>query len=167
MADAGEKSVEEKPSKGPLLLKVFALLTVLISLGGAGVVYFNTLGYVKPSATDESLQRELAALEESLSKGPVIYTMPAFNTNLSGVPKRLIRMELSLEMLDENGFAEVVQLSAGAKDSIVKILNDKSFDELETVQGKLRLKNQIVGQINSYLRTGIVKNVYFSDFVVQ
>ena len=167
MAESQSGDEQKRASKGPLLLKIFAFVNLGLTLGGAVLVYMNTLGYQPPSATDESLAREIAALEENLAQGPVIYTMPAFNTNLAGVPRRLIRVEISLEMLDENGFEEVVQLDAGAKDSIVKILNEKSFDDLETVQGKLKLKNQIVGQVNSYLRNGIVKNVYFSDFVVQ
>jgi flagellar FliL protein len=49
----------------------------------------------------------------------------------------------------------------------MRILNGKTFEDVETVQGKLHLKNQIVAQLNSELKKGVVKNVYFSELVVQ
>ena len=38
---------------------------------------------------------------------------------------------------------------------------------VETVQGKLHLKNQIIAELNNELKKGVVKNVYFSELVVQ
>ena len=93
--------------------------------------------------------------------------METFNTNLNGIPRRMIRAAVTLEMLDDEGFEEVVLLGAEARDSVLKILNSKQFDEIESVQGKLLLKNQIITQVNGFLRKGVVKNVYFSDLVVQ
>ena len=93
--------------------------------------------------------------------------MDPFNTNLEGVPRRLVRMEVNLEMLDQEGFEEVITKSPQARDSIMRLLNGKTFNDVETVQGKLHLKNQIMGDLNAFLEKGIVKNVYFTEFVVQ
>lgn len=166
---AEENTGSEKPKRdlGKLLGFAFAGLNVLALGIGTYLVYANTLGYTPPSQKDAEIQREIAAFEERLKQGPVVYTLETFNTNLSGVPRRLVRVEMNLEMLDEEGFEEVIKLGAGARDAIVRILNSKSFDEVESVQGKLQLKNQIITQINGYLDKGVVKNVYFSDFVVQ
>ena len=70
-------------------------------------------------------------------------------------------------MLDEEGYEEVINLGPEARDSIVRILNEKRFGDVETVQGKLHLKNQIASELNVFLQQGVVKNVYFSDFVIQ
>jgi flagellar FliL protein len=160
---------QEKPKKdiGKILTLAFAGLNLLVLGGGAFLVYKSTLGYQVKSTTEIEAQRELASFEERLSDGPVMYSLEPFNTNLGGVPRRLIRMEVSLEMLDESGFEEVVGLGAKARDNIVKILNGKSYGEVETVQGKLHLKNQIITQVNGFLDKGVVQNVYFSDFVIQ
>ncbi len=53
------------------------------------------------------------------------------------------------------------------RDRIVAILNEKSFSNLEGIQGKLFLKEKIATEINTILEHGVVKDVYFSEFVVQ
>lgn len=158
-----------KPAKDMKKLFTFAFMGVnLIVLGlGSYLVYMSTLGVVAKSTTNEQAERELASFEESLRGDPVLYTMLPFNTNLEGVPRRLIRLELSLEMMDEEGYEEVIGIAPQARDSIMRILNGKSFTDVETVQGKLHLKNQIVAELNSSLHKGVVKNVYFTDLVVQ
>ena len=167
MAEDNAPSEKPKRDMGKILGFAFAGINALALGVGAFMVYSSTLGYVPPSQKDADIQREIAAFEEKLQQGPVTYTLESFNTNLSGVPRRLIRVEMNLEMLDEEGFEEVIKLGAGARDGIVRILNAKNFDDVESVQGKLQLKNEIITQINGYLDKGVVKNIYFSDFVVQ
>lgn len=158
-----------KPAKDLKKLFTFAFMGInLIVLGlGSYLVYMSTLGVTSKSTTNEQAERELASFEESLRGDPVLYTMIPFNTNLEGVPRRLIRLELSLEMMDEEGYEEVIGIAPQARDSIMRILNGKTFADVETVQGKLHLKNQIVADLNSSLHKGVVKNVYFTDLVVQ
>ena len=70
-------------------------------------------------------------------------------------------------MLDKDGFEEVVRNSPAARDSIVRILNSKTYDDIETIQGKLFLKDQIAVTLNRSLDEGVVKDVYFGEFLVQ
>ncbi len=164
---------EEQSSKPPKDLKklmglVFAVVNFAVVGFGAYLVYASTLGVENPALSNEQAERELAAFEEKLgSSEPVIYAMAPFNTNLDGMPRRLIRLDLSLEMMDEEGFEEVIGITPQARDSIVRILNSKTFDDVETVQGKLHLKNQIIVGLNGTLKKGVVKNVYFNELVVQ
>lgn len=163
---------EEQTSGGGKDLKKYLIfgfigLNVLVLCLGAFLVYSATLGYTPKVASNEQLSRELDEFVASLRANPVMFKMSPINTNLSGVPRRMIRMEVNLEMLNEEGFEEVVDMSAETKDSILRIINAKDYDELETLQGKLLLKNQIIAQLNGFLKRGVVKNVYFSDFVVQ
>ena len=101
--------------------------------------------------------------------GPLVYTMDKFTVNLGGEPKRTIRMEVNLQMLGQEGFEEVMEPEnrAKARDRIVSILNEKEFSDLESIQGKLFLKDRIAMEVNTLLQRGVVKDVYFSDFVVQ
>ncbi len=152
-----------------LILKVsFIVLNVLVTGVGGYLVYASTIGWESPTLTEETLMRGLASVnEEELS--PFIYTMDKFTVNLGGEPKRTIRIEVNLEMLGKDGFEEVINTEhrAKARDKIVRLLNDSGFSELESIQGKLFLKDKIVYEVNSILKKGIVKNVFFSDFVVQ
>lgn len=150
-----------------ILTFAFMGVNVLVLGAGAYLVFMSTLG-VKPKVlSNEQAEKEIAQFEEKLRGEPVMYTMAPFNTNLDGVPRRLIRLELSLEMMDEEGYEEIINISPQARDSIMRILQSKSFTDVETVQGKLHLKNQIVAELNTSLRKGVVKNAYFSELVVQ
>ena len=95
--------------------------------------------------------------------------MDKFTVNLEGELRRTIRLEVNLQMLGKEGFEEVMEPEnrAKARDRILKILNEKGFAELDTIQGKLFLKDRIAEEVNQILKKGIVKEVYFSDFVVQ
>lgn len=171
MADAekSEKPKEAKPKNiGALLSIIGAVLCLGVTGFGGYLVYASTLGWQSPEITEEELQREIAS-EHVEVDAPFIYTMDKFTVNLKGEPKRTIRIEVNLEMLGKEGFEEVINVEnrAKARDSIVRLLNDSTFYELESVQGKLYLKQIIAKEINSLLDQGVVKDVYFSDFVVQ
>lgn len=164
-----EEAAQTKPARDIKKLLTYAFMGLnLIVLGiGTYLVYTSTLGVVPKKTTNEEAELELAKFEQSLRGDPVLYTMTPFNTNLEGLPRRLIRLEMSLEMMDEEGYEEVIGIEPQARDSIMRILNGKTFGDVETVQGKLHLKNEIVAKLNSELRKGVVKNVYFSELVVQ
>ena len=157
------------PKKDFKKILSFAFIGLNLSVLGAGLylVYASTLGYTTPELSNAAAERELASFEESLRGSPVLYTLEPFSTNLDGMPRRLIRVQMSLEMMDEEGFEEIIGIAPQARDSVNRILNAKTFTDVETVQGKLQLKNQIVAELNSSLKKGVVKNVYFSELVVQ
>jgi len=168
-AAAAAAAAPEKPKRD--MKKVFTLLFAVVNLavlgGGSFLVYKSTLGVENKKLSEEQAERDLASFEDSLRGNPVLYTMQPFNTNLDGVPRRLIRVDMSLEMMDEEGYEEVIGITPQARDAVMRILNGKTFGDIETVQGKLHLKNQIVTDLNASLKKGVVKNVYFNDFVVQ
>ncbi len=147
----------------------FIALNLIINGGGLALVYMGTLGWNPPQITEEEAFKELTTELDEGMEHPLIYTMDKFTANLNGQPKRSIRLEINLEMLGQDGFEEVLtnDNKARARDSIVRILNDKTFSDLESIQGKLFLKDQIAVALNSILQKGVIKDIYFTDFVVQ
>jgi flagellar FliL protein len=166
MSDAPAAATPPKDMK-KLMGFAFMGLNLLVLGAGAYLVFASTIGIEDKKTSNAQAERELASFEQSLRGEPVLYTMAPFNTNLEGLPRRLVRLELSLEMMDEEGYEEVIGIVPQARDSIMRILNSKTFSDVETVQGKLHLKNQIVADLNTTLKKGVVKNVYFSELVVQ
>lgn len=165
-SDGGEQA---KPARD--MKKIFAMVYVALNLAamGAGsfMVYVSTLGFKSPSISSEELDREIASFRQTLLDKPLMYSIDPVSTNLSGMPRRMIQVEINLEMLDAEGFEEIINLGAKGRDNIVKIVNSKTFQDLESVQGKLQFKNEIIAALNEQLERGVVKNVYFSNFVVQ
>ncbi len=172
--DKSSKSAEggsgggKKFDLSKILFGVFVAADLVALATGAVLTYKATLGWVRPSVREPAA---IAALkQERVTEGvrdSVLYTMPTFTVNLGGQPKRVIRVELTLEMLDKDGFEEIVTNSPAARDSIVRILNDKTYDDIETIQGKLFLKDQIAVTLNKSLKEGVVKDVYFNEFLIQ
>ena len=155
--------------------KVMVALTgFLISLNFAGLgmgvymVFVSTIGYTSPAITEQKL-RDVAGLPSHLEQGPMVYTMEKFVANLSGEPKRTLRIQVNLDMMNAQSYSEIMdeENRARARDTILRILNEKSFTDLESLQGKLFLKDEIVRNVNKSLRMGLVKDIYFSDFVMN
>jgi flagellar FliL protein len=164
-----DENADVKPTRNLKKLLGFGFAGLNLTVLGTGLylVYQSTIGVSTNGTSNEQAERDLATFEESLRGNPVLFNMAPFNTNLDGLPRRLVRVDLSLEMMDEEGFEEVIGITPQARDSIVRILNGKTFSDVETVQGKLHLKNQIIAELNSSLKKGVVKNVYFNELVVQ
>jgi flagellar FliL protein len=173
-----EKQNNKKPLNTMLIIQLaFSVVNVVVMGGGAYLVYASTIGWHPPVISEE----HLASVKEKEhnehgggggdidTSGPLLYTMDKFTVNLGGEPKRTIRIEVNLEMLGKDGFEEIINTDnrARARDKIVRLLNDKTFAELESIQGKLFLKDRIAMEINGILDKGVVKDVYFSEFVVQ
>ncbi|MES3036510.1 MAG: flagellar basal body-associated FliL family protein [Bdellovibrionota bacterium] len=182
MAEQKTEKKEEKKFNVALIGKIGFIVFNFAILGlGSYWTYMGTLGWKKPTITEASVREMLRKPASEAAKAdpnapdanaepdPFVYTMDKFVVNLGGEPKRTIQLEVNLEMLGEDGFEEIMESDnrAKARDRIVRLLNGHSFQELETIQGKLFLKDKIAFEINSLLNQGIVKDVYFSDFVVQ
>lgn len=168
-----EEKKEAPKGKKIDVKKILGLVVAVVNLavGGAGVffTYKGTLGYENPKITEGDLERQIASEAPVDLVGPFIYTMDKFTVNLGGEPKRTIRLEVNLEMLDQEGFEEIISTEnrARTRDKIVEILNEKTFSDLETMQGKLFLKEKIALEVNKIIPSGVVKDIFFSDFVVQ
>lgn len=164
-----ESSTQEKPKLDfkKILGLVFVVLNFTVVGGGAFLVYSGTLGHQSPKATEEELNSEMVKLRKILDEPPVMYSMDIFNTNLDGLPRRFVRVELSVEMYNKEGFEELVTLGGESRDAITRILNSKKYEQIETVQGKLQLKNEVIAHLNDALKRGVVKNIYYTKFQVQ
>lgn len=176
MAEKKEEAKKEEGKKLPvamILQVVFAVVNLGITGLGAFWVYSATIGFHAPSISEEQLAEEKEKSEHAAAKegesGPLVYTMEKFTVNLAGEPQRMIRLEVNLEMLGKDGFEEIIdtETRAKARDQIVRILGDRTFGDLESIQGKLFLKDRIASDINGLLSRGSVKDIYFSEFVVQ
>jgi flagellar FliL protein len=47
------------------------------------------------------------------------------------------------------------------------ILPSKQFSDISSIEGKIALRDEIMGSINDFLTQGKITNIYFKEFVVQ
>lgn len=150
-----------------ILLWALVVLNIVTVVGGGIAVYYLKSNGQRPTITEEKERAELAEDREVREEKPVLLTLDPFTINLDGRPRKLVRTTIQLEMLSEAGYEEAVDLTPVERDQIVRILNSKKYEDIETIQGKLFLKDQIMTAMNTILHKGSVKEVYFNEFVVQ
>lgn len=174
--DGKESKESKKKFKAPsfslkgiaaILPKLLIILNVIGMAGGGYLAYLGTIG-LTPKVMREMEARKNIYREEIFKDKPVTYSLEPFTVNLADKEdERIVQVKVTLEMLNADGFEEVVSMGAHARDTIVHILNGKRFPELQTIQGKLFLKDEISVALNKQLRRSFIKDVYFSRFVLQ
>jgi flagellar protein FliL len=150
---------------------VFAVVNLLVTGGGVYLVFLSTMGFEPPQLRESELKevRRLASLSKVGDDLPLVYTMEKLTANLAGEPKRAIQVEINVEMLNKDGFTEMLdsRRRAQVRDQVLRVLGNTTFSEVESIQGKLFLKDTFAQELNSILDKGVVKRIYFSHFVVN
>ena len=81
--------------------------------------------------------------------------------------RKFLKLTMSVEVDTQELSDEVNQKMPQFRDTILLLLSSLSYDDIATLDGKQRLRSQVLNRINSQLSTGKVKNIYFSEFVMQ
>ncbi len=161
-----EQEPQPKKAKSKLLLigVVGVLLVALLGVGGF-IVYTQVLGGGGEEAKKEAAKAK--ELKEAARLG-IVTALDPFIVNLSDeAGKRYLKVTMQLELDNEKLNEEITNKMPQIKDSIITVLSSKTTDDLLTIDGKFKLKEQIQTRVNVLLKTGVVKNVFFVEFVIQ
>jgi flagellar FliL protein len=100
--------------------------------------------------------------------GSNIYPLEPFIVNIyDGQELRYLKVKIEMEMVGVGVKSEIDARLAPIRDSILVLLSSKTLQDIQDVQGKNQLKEEILGAINKNIPPGKVAKVYFTDFVVQ
>ena len=183
MADEEKSSEEKKPKKGsPLVLIIVAFLFVVL-LAVVGMIGFFMFQSPDDTAAAGGAAPATPTAQGGKSKGSAgagtargsdysnigpMYPLDSFTLNLlSDGGARYIKCTLQLEQNTDLLQPELDKKTAIIRDVVIRTLTSKTFEEVSTSKGKERLKDELVSKINEILTDGFVKNIYFTDFVVQ
>jgi len=81
--------------------------------------------------------------------------------------KRYLKVTMKLELTDAHLHEEISERSYEVKDALITLLSSKEYEDISTPSGKTRLKQEIMNRVNKIVKNGQVKEVYFTDFIVQ
>ena len=132
------------------------IAVVLVALGVAGyavasrVYGFPFLGLPAPHSPEPV---------------PGMYSLGLMVTNLQD-SGRFIRLQVELELYDGTKANMVSQRASEIKTDIYALLRSKTYDDLSGENGLRNLQAELVERLNRKL-PGLVKNVYFSEFLIQ
>jgi flagellar FliL protein len=167
MAEEDTKA-EQPAKKGKGGLVIILILAVIVVAGGGAALYFLVL-HKAPAAAEESLNPEPSTAPKVQAEPGPIVPYSSFLVNLADVGgKRYLKFSLSIELSKHKNFLqEVEHKDAKIKDIIISIISSKTFEEVNTPQGKIALKQEILRRLNTIMSGGKVEDVFFTEFVVQ
>ena len=171
MAEEEEANTEQAApeKKSNLVLIIIAVVLVLV-LSIVGVVVVMLAGGDDESQNSNSGttgKEKPMKMMDAMDVGPM-FPIDTFTVNLlSDSGRRYLKVQMNLELDGEELAAELESKTAVLRDVVIRLLSSKTLEEISTAKGKDKLKEQIVNQMNLRLRDGNIRNVYFTEFVVQ
>lgn len=154
------------PKKGGFLKKLILLLMALAIVGGGAAGGF--WWWQGQSAHAESAE-PLPPTEPN-----AVLPLEPFVVNLADqAGSRFLRVSLRLLVVAPRGQRDLKELGenevvmARLRSALLELLSTKTADELVTAEGKDQLKREIVAQAAGILHEVEVRDVLFSEFVVQ
>jgi len=165
---ADGQAEEEGGGKKKLII-IIAIVLVLLLAGGGAAVYFLFLKKPPPEEEQPNEQVEMVQKpeKEEVAIGPMVEIKEFIVNIISEEGTHYVKASLTLELNDEAVQEEVEKRMPQIRDAVLLLIGNKTFEELQDLQGKKQLKAEIKSKINSFLKTGRVKHVYLTDFVVQ
>lgn len=160
---------EEKKVKKPLGLKpiLIGLLVVLI-LGGAGATWLF-LGKTKAhesETVEKPVEKKIRKSVKTIFFGDII-KLGTFEVQLGDMGGELsFKVGIELDVDSPTLNQEITRRSIQIESTVKALLGNKTYDEIQGVDGKIILKNELIATLNRMLETGKVRNVYFSEFLI-
>jgi flagellar FliL protein len=185
MAEKKEEKKEDGAgkSKKKLFIIIGAAVLVVLILAGIGGYFFLKKS---PSTAEQPAGHEAAGKEAAgghgegasgevpvpgagpkIEMGPMVKIDEFIVNIISEEGSHYVKTSMSIEMTNTAVVDEVTTRMPQIRDAMLLLIGNKTFEELQDLQGKKQLKAEITSKINSFLQTGQVKSIYFTDFVVQ
>ena len=163
MVEGKEEVKDEKDAQVPKKskLKWIIIITSVVLLIGAGGFF----GYSKFKNNTK-----VKATTEKKQKASIICPMKSFVVNLldkKGVERRYLKVTIEVEVGNEASKQLIEKNDPQLRDSVLMLLSNQTFNEINTMEGKLELKQELLSRMGQILGNGVVRRIYFTEFVVQ
>lgn len=97
-----------------------------------------------------------------------IHPLEPFIVNIyDGQEIRYLKLKVEFELANPGVKAELEAKQAPLRDAVLVLLTTKTLRDIQDLQGKNQLREEILSAVGRILAPGKVTRVYFTDFVVQ
>jgi flagellar FliL protein len=160
------EEAEEQPA-GKFPLKWVIIGVVVLVLAGGGYVGWTMLNpQLDQTGADGGQAPDTEAVKD-IEVG-AMFDMDPFVVNLNEAGgKRYLKSKIEIEFVGDNVRLEMINRLPQMRDVILLHLSSKTLDEIRSVDGKIELKNALINRINQVLKQGKIRNLYFTQFVIQ
>jgi flagellar FliL protein len=164
----GEEAGAKKGKKK--LIFIIAGVVLLLMIGG-GVAMMMGGGEGDGKATEEHAEEGGEHGEGKGSKiaKPVYYELPEFLVNLSSTGNRVsfLKMSVTLELRDQAAVPLVEANKPRIIDTFNTYLREMRPTDLSGSAGIYRLRDELMTRLNKTIEEGLVKDILFSEIIVQ
>ena len=158
---ADEKTSEEKPKRKleinvDVKLILIGLVIFLVAMGGSYFLMKSLMAPLLPK--EESQQHELTGN---------LVEVGEFTTNINDVNEpRFLRFKVAVEVASEKDKEKITEFLPVIKDGILGIVASKTVADLD-VRNRANLKTEIKKDLNKKIGGDTIRNIYFTDFIMQ
>jgi flagellar FliL protein len=165
--DVEEEKAEAQKKSFPVKMLVISVLFLFLFGGGLIVWKGGLLAKLLEKEEEKTAAIQKGGGDPNSGIGP-IYPMETFIVNLLDPHgKRFLKARLSLELDNELAIAEVERRLPQFRDSILTMLASKMYKDIIQLEGKYQLRAEMMMMLNRYLNSGKIKNIYFTEFIIQ
>jgi flagellar protein FliL len=161
---------EVAPPQGGNKKKLFIIigLVVVVLLAGIGAAVFLLNKKPDPQENKDPAQSvPVPDLNLQADIGPQVNIEEFIVNIISGDTAHYVKASMTVELTNEEVKGEVEKRMPQIRDAILLLIGNKTYEELQDLQGKKQLKAELISKLNTFLKAGKVKAVYFTNFVVQ
>lgn len=167
----------------PVILYALIVLNMLF-VGGVGMILYSSKKKEKETATAvdkaaEGLVKEGKEGGHEGGKGEKdehekeaeeyigeMIPLETFLVNLSGNRgNKLLKLNMELEVEGTNIAKEIDKRKPQIRDIIIILLSSKTYAQMSSPEGKEYLREEIRDTVNSFLTSGKIKRVHFTEFI--
>lgn len=169
-AEAAAATAQGPKEKKPILLYAVVAINMIV-VGAVGFMVWKSQKKADATPSVEHVvqgEHETDKKEEQEKKDLVgkIIPLETFVVNLGGDKgRRILKVNMELEVETEEVFSEVDKRKAQIRDIVITLLTSKDYSAIASVEGKNALRDEIKGNLNNFLSTGQIKNIFFTDFI--
>jgi len=146
-------------------LPILAIALVAI-VGGLGTGLAASMVMAQGADSEEAAAADGARDEDAVPQIGVI-SLGEFVVNVKGSGGgRLLRMVLDVEA-EQATLERCEARKPQVQDEIIALVSDWTYQDLEGLSGKTRLKKELVARINQTLKPQQIQHLYFTAFAVQ
>jgi flagellar protein FliL len=173
-----DDEVDDTPlrkSKTKLIIIITVVVLLLSGIGG-GVYYFFFRTPAAEPATGDAPASVAAkpAAKETPGKPPVFLALESFTVNLKvaqGDDQQFLQIGMSLQLRSDKSVDPIKQRMPQVRNRVLMLLTNSKASELSTMEGKEKLVEQILTNINGLYPNltddAPVIGVFFTSFIIQ
>jgi len=158
-AAEGEAPAKRKGGKGKLI--IILVVAVLVLAAGGTAAKLLLFGSKKPASETASASPKEAKVE-TMKLESIVVNLADHDSN------HYLRITVVLAFAgDEKLAKEIMEKEFEIRDRIIQLLRKKRYAEVSTPDCTDKLKKEIIQEVNRHLEGQKIREVYFSEFLVQ